>query len=123
MPDVAGWVGEWDERPVWADPSEKDVAWLAHQLKLSISNRMDTRRDPITSLKVDILDIRPLLSSDSKKMIIHIHARPIPARLWNLPWRLKSIAEDMKELLGLPKEEKCVSVNFKPVLKRFWAKA
>jgi len=123
MPDVNAWIGSWDDQPVYADPHEPDITWFAHQLKLIISNRMDTRREPIVSWKVDILDIRPLLSSSSKKVIIHVHARPTLARLWNLPWRLRSIATDVKEMLGLPKDEQSVSVNFKPVLKRFWAKA
>jgi hypothetical protein len=125
VPDVNMWIGTWEDQSYMADPrdSEMDPEWLAYQLKLIISNRMDTRRDPITSLKVDILDIRPLVYSDSKKVIIHVHARPILARLWNLPWRLRAIATDVKLLLGLPNDKQCVSVNFKPVLKRFWAKA
>jgi hypothetical protein len=125
MPDVNAWIGDWDDRPDFADPDQDLMhgAWIAHQLKLIVSYRMDTRREPITSLKVDILDIRPLVSSDSKKVIIHVHARPTLARLWNLPWRLRAIAADVKSILDLPKDEQCVSVNFKPVLKRFWAKA
>jgi hypothetical protein len=125
VPDVNSWIGNWDGRPDWVSPEhiQGGNTRLANELKLIVGSRMETRREQLPSPKVDILNISPLVSSASKKVIIHVHARPTLARLWNLPWRLRAIAGDVKNLLGLPKDEQCVSVNFKPVLKRFWAKA
>lgn len=125
MPDVNAWIGRWDGRPDWASPeqAESGIPRFTTELKKIIADEMKTRREPIVPEKVDILNVSHLASSDTKKVILHIHARPTLARLWNLPQREKAIALRVKQLLNLPEDEQCVSVNFKPVLKRFWAKA
>lgn len=125
MPDVLGWVKQDGSVP----HIDSLVSWgLMDALKEAVAQEMTVHGDLARSEiyrpgQVDVLSLQPLLSSQTKKFVLHIYAHPHKQRMANLPKRLETIASRIKEFDEHFSEPGCVAVSFKVVECGGWVKA
>ncbi len=117
--DVFVWISQAEDIPSISSLPGYDFERI---LKVVIAEEMSVPSDRVEPGKVDIIDVRPLYSSDTKKLVLYVYGYPVGERMEYLPERQANIIRRTKELLNLPEDEQCVSFSFRRVEDSDWGK-
>jgi hypothetical protein len=117
MPDILMWLDQ-------KDPSLPRIEEIPQEfedgLKTVTAVAMQLGHEALTAEKIDLLDIRPLRSSATKKVVLHISPGDHRLRMRDMDNRLKEIALYVRNYFDLPKGS--VSAGAAPVAYKCWVK-